>query len=58
MALVQLNLEKSGFSSYSVERNMTIGLSIQNLSKVMKLVNANDSITLQCSARENGTDEP
>jgi proliferating cell nuclear antigen len=37
-----------GFEKYRVDRPLTLGLSITNLAKVMKLVNANDSITLKC----------
>lgn len=47
VALVQMQLDRAGFSSYKIEKNTTIGLSIQNLSKVMRLVNQNDSITLK-----------
>jgi proliferating cell nuclear antigen len=58
VALVQLHLAHTGFQTYTVERNMTIGLSIQNLAKVMKLVNANDSITLKCGRGTNDSEEP
>ena len=55
VALVQMHLDRAGFSTYNIDKNLTIGLSIQNLSKVMKLVNSNDSITLRCDAGdENG----
>ena len=55
VALVQMHLARSGFSTYRIQKDTTIGLSIQNLSKVMRLVNANDSITLKCgSGDENG----
>lgn len=49
VALVQLGLNRAGFAEYRSDRNQTIGLSIQNLAKVMRLVNANDSITLKCA---------
>ena len=49
VALVQLKLDASGFETYRHERDLTIGLSIQNLSKVMRLVSNNDSITLRCN---------
>ena len=42
-----MHLDRSGFAKYHIEKNTTIGLSIQNLSKVMRLVNNNDSITLR-----------
>lgn len=52
VALVQMQLDRAGFSSYSIQKNLTIGLSIQNLSKVMRLVSTNDSITLKCSSSD------
>lgn len=52
VALVQMQLDRAGFANYSIEKNLTIGLSIQNLSKVMKLVSQNDSITLKCNSNE------
>jgi len=48
VALVSLHLSADGFEKYRADRNLTLGLSVQNLSKVMKLVNQNDSITLKC----------
>lgn len=48
VALVNLSLSMSGFEKYRADRSMTLGLSISNLAKVMKLVNNNDSITLRC----------
>jgi proliferating cell nuclear antigen len=41
-------LGKDGFATYRVDKPITIGLSISNLAKVMRLVNNNDSITLRC----------
>ena len=52
VALVQLKLDSSGFDRYHTDRSLTIGLSIQNLSKVMRLVSNNDSITLRCKEDE------
>lgn len=52
VALVQLLLEKSGFAIYRCEKPITLGLSITNLAKVMKLVNSSDSITLKCDSNE------
>ena len=37
-----------GFETYRADRNLTLGISITNLAKVMRLVNQNDSITLKC----------
>ncbi len=54
VALVQLRLEKTGFIVYRCDKPITIGLSITNLAKVMRLVNNSDSITLKCET----SDEP
>jgi proliferating cell nuclear antigen len=48
VALVQLRLDKSGFAHFHVDKPITLGLSITNLAKVMRLVGNNDSITLRC----------
>ena len=42
VALVNLRLNKSGFEFYRCEKPMTLGLSVTNLCKVMKLVNNHD----------------
>lgn len=47
VALVSLNLSMEGFEHYRADTNMVLGLSIATLAKVMKLADANDSITLQ-----------
>jgi proliferating cell nuclear antigen len=48
VALVNLHLSMEGFEKFRADRPLTLGLSITNLAKVMKLVNNNDSITLKC----------
>merc|ERR1712072_987082 len=50
VALVSLNLSMEGFESYRCDSNVILGININNLSKVMKLANADDSITLQADA--------
>lgn len=47
VALVSLNLSMDGFEHYRADTNMVIGVSINNLAKVMKLANNDDQITLQ-----------
>ena len=47
VALVSLNLSMEGFEHYRADTNMVLGLSVSVLAKVMKLADANDSITLQ-----------
>lgn len=47
VALVSLNLSMEGFETYRCDSSVILGLNIANLSKVMKLADASDSITLQ-----------
>jgi len=47
VALVSLNLSSEGFEHYRADASMVLGLSIATLAKVMKLADAQDSITLQ-----------
>lgn len=46
VALVSLNLSMEGFETYRCDSQVILGLNIANLSKVMKLADASDSITL------------
>lgn len=46
VALVSLNLSMEGFESYRCDQNIVLGININNLSKVMKLADPSDSITL------------
>ena len=48
VALVSLNLSQEGFESYRCDQSVVLGININNLSKVMKLADPSDSITLQC----------
>lgn len=52
VALVQLSLEKCGFVVFRCDKPITLGLSITNLAKVMRLVNSTDSITLRCETKD------
>lgn len=47
VALVSLNLSMEGFETYRCEDSTVLGINIANLSKVMKLADNGDSITLQ-----------
>jgi proliferating cell nuclear antigen len=48
VALVSLNLSCEGFESYRCDTNVVLGINVANLVKVLKLADAQDSITLQC----------
>ena len=47
VALVSLTLGQNGFESYRCDRPMTLGVSISNLSKVLKLAGNEDRIILR-----------
>ena len=47
VALVSLNLSMEGFESYRCDQNVVLGINIANFSKVLKLSDPSDSITLQ-----------
>ena len=47
VALVTLNLMSEGFDHYRCDRPMTLGISVNNLSKIMKCGGNDDSITLK-----------
>ena len=53
VALVSLMINTEGFESYKLAKPFTMGISIINLSKVLKLASPEDSITLK--ADENPT---
>jgi len=47
VALVALSLGSQGFASYRADRSMTLGVSITNLAKVLKLAGNDDAIILR-----------
>lgn len=52
VALVSLKLNERGFKEYRCDRPLTLGLSIENLSKILKVAGNDDSITLQTDEEE------
>jgi len=46
VALVSFFLHESGFTSFRCDRSLTLGLSIENLSKILKCAGSDDSISL------------
>jgi proliferating cell nuclear antigen len=42
VALVALELNEKGFQKYRCDRNLTMGLSIENLSKILKCAGNDD----------------
>ncbi|BGP15683.1 hypothetical protein JCM10213_006146 [Rhodosporidiobolus nylandii] len=47
VALVSLNLAKSGFSRYRCDRDMSLGMSLASLQKIIKCAGNNDTVTLR-----------
>lgn len=47
VALIQLTLRAEGFEHFRVDRNMNLGLSIENMTKILRCAGANDSVTLK-----------
>jgi proliferating cell nuclear antigen len=53
VALVSLTLGSAGFEEYRADRAITLGISVTNLAKVLKLASNEDKITLR--AEEDAT---
>ncbi|GAA5968980.1 hypothetical protein JCM11641_000798 [Rhodosporidiobolus odoratus] len=47
VALVSLNLARSGFDKYRCDRDMSLGMSLASLQKIIKCAGNNDSVTLR-----------
>ncbi|GAA5882243.1 hypothetical protein JCM3774_004061, partial [Rhodotorula dairenensis] len=47
VALVSLNLAKSGFTEYRCDRDMSLGMSLTSLQKIVKCAGNNDMVTLR-----------
>ncbi len=46
VALVSLTLKEDGFANYRCDRPLTLGLSIENLHKILKCAGSDDVLTL------------
>ena len=53
VALANLFLSKEGFEEYQCDENMILGISLQNFSKVLRLVGNEDSLILSCEDESN-----
>jgi proliferating cell nuclear antigen len=49
VALISVNLKAEGFASFNCSSHMTLGINMQNLSKIMKLSGSSDSVTLKAN---------
>ena len=52
MSLVALFLRKEGFELYRADRNISLGINLQNMAKILKCSGTDDVITLK--AEDNG----
>lgn len=48
VALVSLLIKEKAFSSYTCHKPLTLGLTIENVAKILKIADNDDSMTLQC----------
>lgn len=48
VALVSLLLKEKAFSHYVCHKPLTLGLTIDNVAKILKIAGNDDSMTLQC----------
>lgn len=48
VALVSLVLKEKAFTHYTCHKPLTLGLTIENVAKILKLAGNEDSMTLQC----------
>jgi len=48
VALVSLVLKEKAFSSYTCHKPLTLGLTIENVAKILKIAGNEDSMILQC----------
>jgi proliferating cell nuclear antigen len=48
VALVSLLLKEKAFSHYHCHKPLTLGLTIENVAKILKIAGNDDSLTLQC----------
>jgi proliferating cell nuclear antigen len=48
VALVSLVLKEKAFSTYTCHKPLTLGLTIENVSKILKIAGGEDSMILQC----------
>ena len=48
IALVCLQLKENAFKPYKALKPVTIGISIENVAKILKIADGDDSLTLSC----------
>lgn len=53
VSLVSLSLHATGFSEYECEDDITLGVNLANLSKMLKCSSAKDSLTIHATDNEN-----
>lgn len=47
VSLVSLNLRSDGFDKYRCDRNLSMGMNLANMSKILKCANNNDTVTIK-----------
>ena len=47
VSLVSLNLRSDGFDKYRCDRNLSMGMNLANMAKILKCANNNDTVTMK-----------
>lgn len=47
VSLVSLNLRSDGFDKYRCDRNLSLGMNLANMAKILKCANNNDTVTIK-----------
>jgi proliferating cell nuclear antigen len=47
VSLVSLNLRSDGFDKYRCDRNLSMGMNLANMAKILKCANNNDTVTIK-----------
>lgn len=50
VSLVSLNLRSDGFEHYRCDRNLSMGMNLGNMAKMLKCANNDDIITMKVSS--------
>ena len=53
VALVSLNLSQDGFEDYRCDKQLTLGLNIQQVAKILKCCSSEDSLTIKVDEETN-----
>lgn len=52
VSLIQLLLRKEGFDLYRCDKNVTLGINLTSLGKILKCSGNKDTLTLRCDSED------